>query len=105
MTVTAPDVKRRFSFIEGLLVHPTNPKSWDMSVVGFSQFTIPQASLIWQVAMFMSIFFVGQVMFHSMWCWIGATIISLLRTRIVQVGVNVSVVTLMIGATLYAMFF
>ena len=104
MTVTAPDVKRRFSFMEGVLLHPTSPKTWAMSVVGFSQFTIPGTPLIWQVAEFVGIFFAGQVMFHSIWCWIGTSIIHLLRTRRIRVGVNVTVVTLMIGATVYAMF-
>lgn len=105
MTVTEPDFKRQFSFVEGLLVHPTSPKSWAMSVVGFTQFAIPGTAAIWQVGMFVSIFFVGQVAFHSMWCWIGATIIKLLRSPRIQVGVNVSVVAVMIGATVFAMFF
>ena len=105
MTVTALHVNRRFTFFEGLLVHPTSPKSWAMSVVGFSQFAIPETPLLWQVSMFVSIFFIGQVIFHSIWCWIGASIIKFFRTRRVQVGVNVVVVTLMIGATFYAMFF
>lgn len=105
MTVSAPDVKRRFTFFEGLLVHPTSPKSWAMSVVGFSQFTIPEVASLWQVAIFVSVFFMGQVMFHSMWCWIGASIIKFLHKRSIQIGVNVTVVALMIGATLYAMLF
>jgi len=103
MTVTAPDVRRRFVFLEGLLIHPTSPKSWAMSVVGFSQFAIPETALFWQVGIFVGIFFAGQVLFHSIWCLIGASIIHLIRTRSVQVCVNVGVVALMIGATLYAM--
>lgn len=104
MTVTAPDVKRRFIFFEGMLIHPTSPKSWAMSVVGFSQFAIPEAALSAKVTLFVGIFFIGQVMFHSLWCWIGASIMKLLRNHRLQMAVNVSVVGLMIGATFYAMF-
>lgn len=48
---------RRFTFAEGVLVHPLNPKSWAMSVVGFSQLADPSAGLAAQLAVFVPTFF------------------------------------------------
>lgn len=95
---------RRFTFAEGVLVHPLNPKSWAMSVVGFSQLADPSAGLAAQLAVFVPTFFVFQVSFHSLWGWAGAALMRTLRTGPVSACVNVALVAAMVGATVMALF-
>lgn len=95
---------RRFSILEGLIIHPLSPKSWAMSVAGFSQFSDPTAPLTPQVALFVGLFFVGQASAHSLWCGAGASILRLFRSPVLLGGFNGLMVTLMISATVYAMF-
>lgn len=95
---------KRFSFVEGVFLHPTNPKSWAMAVVGFSQFADPSAPLVVQVSTFVLTFMVFQVSFHSLWGVAGAAIMRTLKTGPILTGVNCALVALMVGATAYAMF-
>lgn len=95
---------KRFSFWEGVILHPINPKSWAMSVVGFSQLASPSLPLLEQMAVFVPTFMVFQVTFHSMWGLAGAAIMRTLKSRAVLVGVNSVLVAVMVGATAYAMF-
>jgi threonine/homoserine/homoserine lactone efflux protein len=94
---------KRFSFTEGLFVHPTNPKSWAMAVVGFSQIARPNAPLIEQMMIFVLTFAFFQVSFHSLWGWAGAMIMQTLTSRKSLLALNSVLVAVMIGATLYAM--
>lgn len=95
---------RRFTFVEGVFLHPTNPKSWAMAVVGFSQIANPEMPLLPQVAIFVGTFTVFQVSFHSLWGLAGAVLMRTLKSRRVLLGVNSVLVTIMIGATMYALF-
>ena len=95
---------RRFTFVEGVFVHPTNPKSWAMSVVGFSQLVDPVRPLLFQVAVFVLTFMVFQVSFHSLWGLAGAAIMHTLKSRTLLVCVNTVLVVVMVGATAYAIF-
>jgi threonine/homoserine/homoserine lactone efflux protein len=94
---------RRFTFVEGVFVHPLNPKSWAMSVVGFSQLADPSLPLAAQLAVFIPTFFVFQVSFHSLWGLAGVVLLRTLRSKSVLACVNVTLVTIMVGATLYAL--
>ena len=101
--VAEPGAAHRFTFLEGLLIHPVSPKSWAMSVVGFSQFAQPDAALLPRMLVFVSLFFVGQVCFHSLWCAAGAFLMRLLTSPGIRLGVNALAVALMVGATFYAL--
>ena len=98
-----PGATHRFTFLEGVLIHPVSPKSWAMSVVGFSQFADPGAALLPKVLLFVGLFFIGQVCFHSLWCAAGAFLMRLLTSRKTQLAVNACAVVLMVGATFYAL--
>lgn len=103
LTVDAPGEVRRFSFRDGALIHPLSPKSWAMAVVGFSQFSDPTAPLVPQVAVFVLTFMFFQVSFHSLWCFAGASLVHVLRSDRIRLGINCFVALLMVGATLHAL--
>ena len=104
MQLSEAKVDRPFTAWEGLFVHPLNPKSWAMSVVGFSQIADPALPLVQQMAIFMPTFLVFQVSFHSLWGWGGSVIFNSLKSKRVLASVNVVLVSTMVGATLYALF-
>ncbi len=95
---------KQFTFFEGLLVHPTNPKSWAMSVVGFSQIARPDMSMLEQMSIFIVTFLVFQLIFHSLWGLCGVVIMRTLKSKSVLVAVNMLLAGVMVGATVYAMF-
>lgn len=104
MQLAEPGAEKRFTFVEGLFLHPTNPKSWAMAVVGFSQIANPDVPLLQQVLIFVLTFTVFQVSFHSLWGLAGSMLMRTLKSRRVLFGVNSVLVTIMIGATMYALF-
>jgi threonine/homoserine/homoserine lactone efflux protein len=104
MRLGSHTVNRRFTFWEGVILHPLNPKSWAMALVGFTQFADPSQPLLWQVAVFVLTFMVFQVSFHSAWGLAGAAILRTLKSGVVLTGVNCVLVAVMVGATMYALF-
>ncbi len=104
MHVRPPDQARPFSFAEGLILHPLNPKTWAMAVSSFSQFADPLAAQAPQIAVFVLTYMVGMVVFHSLWGLMGNSLLRMLQSRQSQFAVNGAMVALMIGATLYALF-
>jgi len=104
MQLSDARVDKRFTFVEGLFLHPLNPKSWAMSVVGFSQLADPAVPLVQQMVLFVATFTVFQVSFHSLWGWAGSVIMRTLTSKSILMGVNVTLVTIMVGATMYALF-
>ncbi|HIP39040.1 MAG TPA: LysE family translocator [Desulfocapsa sulfexigens] len=104
MQFSTTNVNKRFSFFEGLLIHPLSPKSWAMAVVAFSQFMKPEQPLAPQIAIFVFCFLIGLLVFHSSWCAAGALIPRLISSGRLLFSINCIMVTLMIGATGYAMF-
>ena len=104
MQLSSGGTGKRFTFVEGVFVHPTNPKSWAMSVVGFSQLVDPVGSLALQIPVFVLTFLVFQVSCHSLWGLAGAAIMRTLKTGPVLTCVNCALVAVMVGATAYAIF-
>lgn len=97
-------IDKRFTFVEGLFLHPLSPKSWAMMIVGFSQFMDHGAQLFPQIIVFVGSFIGGMLVFHSSWCAAGALIPRFVQSRQTLLYVNLVMVTLMVGATGYAMF-
>lgn len=104
MRPNATRTKGPLSFWEGLFVHPTNPKSWAMAVVGFSQIATPDMSLPLHVAIYVLTFTVFQISFHSLWGWGGVVLYHSLKSDRLRLMVNSVLVALMVGATMYALF-
>jgi threonine/homoserine/homoserine lactone efflux protein len=104
LQLTTKKVEKRFSFFEGFLIHPLSPKSWAMAIVAFSQFMNPDHPLGPQIAVFVFSFLIGLLVFHSLWCAAGALIPRLVSSKQILFCINCIMVTIMIGATGYAMF-
>ncbi|MCP4118497.1 MAG: LysE family translocator [Desulfobacteraceae bacterium] len=105
MIQAAPQkIDKRFTFVEGLFLHPLSPKSWAMMIFGFSQFVDSTAPLTPQIIVFLASFMGGLIVFHSSWCAAGALIPRFVQSRRTLFCVNIAMVTLMVGATGYAMF-
>lgn len=94
---------KRFSFAEGLLVHPLSPKTWAMAVAAFGQFVDPAQSLLTQQVFFVAAFVTGAIVFHSLWCLAGASIMRLLSTGRVRLAFNAVMAGLMVLASAGAM--
>ncbi len=104
MHVGTPGEARPFGFLQGAALHPLSPKTWAMSVSAFSQFADPAGSLTIQAALFVGTFFLGMVIFHSLWCLAGAGLLRLLRAPWLRVGVNAAMAASMVAATMYALY-
>ncbi len=104
LQLTANSVEKHFSFFEGFLIHPLSPKSWTMAIVAFSQFMEPTQALLPQIIVFVACFLGGLLVFHSSWCAAGALIPKLINSRRILFCINCIMVTMMVGATGYAMF-
>ena len=104
MQLTTKKVEKRFSFFEGFLIHPLSPKSWAMAIVAFSQFMNPEQALGPQIVVFVLCFLIGLLVFHSSWCAAGALIPRFISSGKILFAINCGMVTLMVGATGYAMF-
>ena len=94
----------RLTFIQGVFLHPTNPKSWAMSVVGFSQLAGTGWPFSQRLAAFLLTFLVFQVSCHSLWGVAGMALMRLLSSRAVHQAVTVFLAAAMVGATAYALF-
>ena len=103
MQIETTELKRTFTFFEGVLIHPTSPKSWAMSVIAINQFSDPASDNISRVFIFVLFFMIGQVSFHSMWCAIGSKLIQLFKAPRIRLLFNLTTVFLMVGTTAYAL--
>ena len=70
-TKDAPAV-RPLGFYAGLFVHPLSPKAWVMATLAYSQFISGYDSLFERYALAPLSFMVVQLIFHALWCWLGA---------------------------------
>jgi len=92
----------RFTFIEGFLIHPFSPKSWGMSLVGFSQFAEGKGDPLFIAFQFAIIFFIFQFLFHSLWCLAGSAFSRWMEGAAAQMVIRIALVMLMAGAGVYA---
>ena len=104
MHASEPGPARRFTFAEGVLLHPLSPKSWAMSTAGFALLVDPAHPLFPQAAAFVLLFLAGMLTFHSLWCVGGAGLLRLLRPGAARLAVNALLALLMVGSTVAALF-
>ena len=104
MQISETGAERPFSFWEGLILHPLNPKTWAMGISAYSQFTDPSGPWAIQALLFVLTFMAGMITFHSIWGLAGASLMRALRTPALRLSVNSAMVLLMVGATMYALF-
>lgn len=65
-------------FLNGLIVHPLNPKAWAMITAGFTSFVGEGTSSLVATATLAVLFLVIQMILHPIWCWGGQRIAALL---------------------------
>lgn len=66
--------KVQFGFLQGVFVHPLNPKAWIMSLLAFSQFGA-DFQQDWQIYALIPLSFIAaQLVFHSLWCLAGVAL-------------------------------
>lgn len=76
----------QFTFVKGFLLHPLSPKSWLMLIIAWTEFNSALGDFPIQILTMFSFFFLGQLIFHTGWCWMGSLLgrtiqNSLLLTR------------------------
>ena len=99
------------NFLNGLIVHPLNPKGWAMVIAAYTQFTsfgnaYTSSNWILEVIIVAGTFFFIQSISHSIWCWSGSLIFNFLSNKnlIRQIIVTILAV-LTIGTVVYSNFF
>tara|TARA_B100001057_G_scaffold327738_1_gene328056 strand:- start:4551 stop:5174 length:624 start_codon:yes stop_codon:yes gene_type:complete len=99
------------NFINGLFVHPLNPKGWAMVIAAYTQFTSigniqSEISWIMEVIIIASTFFCIQIFSHSLWCWSGDLIFKFLKQKNYLKRVVVATLSLLtVSTVLYSNFF
>ena len=62
----------KFRFRDGVIVHPLNPKAWVMVVLAWGNFAPALGDFSLQLLVIISSFASFQLVFHSLWCALGA---------------------------------
>jgi threonine/homoserine/homoserine lactone efflux protein len=62
----------KFRFRDGVIVHPLNPKAWVMVVLAWGHFAPALGDFSLQLPVVMMSFALCQLVFHSLWCALGA---------------------------------
>lgn len=99
---TSIDVdKGHFRFRHGLPVHPLNPKAWVMTLLAWTQFAPELGSFGVQLAIVPLIFALCQLLFHSIWCWLGQKMAKALPNSLLMTR---CLVLLTLGVVIWALF-
>ena len=64
----------KFGFRDGLILHPLNPKAWVMVVIAWGHYAPAVGNFSVQLLVVIFYFAVCQLIFHSLWCALGAYI-------------------------------
>ena len=95
---TAP--LRPLGFVSGVFVHPLSPKAWVMATLAYSQFIVGYESAFERYALAPLSFMVIQLIFHSLWCWLGTLLKSQLGT---SPALNRGLILLTIAVVIWAL--
>lgn len=68
-------------FINGVFVHPLNPKAWVMATLAYTQFISGLETDFEKYALSPLSFLIAQLVFHGAWCWAGALLKTQLGTK------------------------
>ena len=99
------------NFLNGLLVHPLNPKGWAMVIAAYTQFTsfgntYTSSSWVLEVIIVAGTFFFIQSISHSIWCWSGSLIFNFLsKKNVIRQAVVIILALLTIRTVVYSNFF
>ncbi|WP_120496914.1 LysE family translocator [Kiloniella sp. EL199] len=88
-------------YLNGLIVHPMNPKAWLMATTVFAQFTNQTSPVLEQWAVMCVVFIVGGFPTNCMWSWGGARIISAIQSPKKRLVVNGVLAVLTVAIVAY----
>lgn len=91
-------------FREGLLIHPLSPKSWAMSIVGFTTYFTPTGSPIDEAIVFVLIFQVMHATAHLSWALLGQSLLQWVGHGQTLTRITRFLACLMVITTAYALF-
>ena len=64
----------KFRFRDGVILHPLNPKAWMMVIIAWGHFAPALGDFSVQLSVIIFCFAICQLIFHSLWCALGAYI-------------------------------
>ena len=94
------DARKGLRFREGLIVHPLNPKAWVMSLLAWTQFAPDLGPVQVQLLIVPLCFAACQLLFHSLWCWLGEKMAKALPNSLLMTR---SLVLLTLGVVIWAL--
>ena len=62
----------KFRFRDGVILHPLNPKAWMMVIIAWGHFAPALGDFSVQLSIIIFCFAICQLIFHSLWCALGA---------------------------------
>ena len=98
------------NFLNGLIVHPLNPKGWAMVIAAYTQFTSfgtvnSEVSWTMEVLIVACTFFFIQAISHSLWCWGGGLIFNFLSQKDFSRQMTISALSILtVGTVIYSNF-
>ena len=92
--------KGHFRFRHGVPVHPLNPKAWVMTVLAWTQFAPDLGPFAAQLVIVPLCFAACQILFHSLWCWLGEKMSKALPNSLLMTR---SLVLLTLGVVIWAL--
>lgn len=90
-------------FVEGLIVHPLNPKAWAMIIGGFTNFVDPGAGAFAATLAISIGLFAVQCVFQPMWMLIGVQIAKFMAGTVREVLLMRFMAGLMVASVAYVL--
>lgn len=90
-------------FVEGLIVHPLNPKAWAMIIGGFTNFVDPQASAFMGTLAVATGLLATQWVLQPLWMLMGSQIAALVAGTEKEVWLMRFLAVLMVASVLYVL--
>lgn len=91
-------------FVEGLIVHPLNPKAWAMTTIAVADFGPLFDSGVERFLVIAGVFAANQLVFHTLWCLAGEKLMQAIaderRQNIVQKGMAAITVVVVLWVVL-----
>lgn len=95
-----PNLKPQFTFLQGVMVPPLNPKAWVMLTIAWVEYGSGLGSFAMQLLIIVSIFFGVQVVSHISWCYLGSLLKSSFKN---SVWLKRSMIILTMAVVLWAL--
>ncbi len=88
-------------FVEGLIVHPLNPKAWALIIGALTNFSVEGASPIATTAAAALLFLILQIVLQSFWTLAGVQVAKLIGGSEKEAWLMRTLAVLMVGSVLY----